>query len=404
MRPIITSLCDLDLYKLTVLQAIFLRYSGAVGQYQFTCRNKAKVDLMKYVSESELRAQIAHLDTLSFTAEEIKKLRRTGLFKDAFLLFLKNFRFDSQNQITVLPGADTYIVHADGPMIGIVLYETLILSIVNEIFEQNYTEANGSVAATIDEGFKRLHAKLDVLQRYTDECVERGIEPPKLIEFGTRRRYSAAWQAEVIIALRQRAARNLIGTSNVHQAMLNDMPMKGTFGHEFPMFMQGIVPVQHSQKEALKIWLEVYEGKLGIALSDTLGDAKFARDFTPDLAKAYDGVRHDSGDPFAYGEWIIKLYEGMGIDPRTKQIVFSDGLNIDVMIALHRQFVGRIGISFGIGTDLTNDLGNPVLQIVMKLVLSNGQPVAKLSANPGAKSSCIDKQVLEYVIYAVAYC
>ncbi len=403
MTPIISSLLDLDLYKLTVHQIAFNRFGNIEAEYEFTCRNKDKVDLLKYVPEEELREQIfSFLPNLQLTPEEYNYLQGQGFYNETYLQYLLNFRFIPSKQIKIVRDTvfKTYRITAKGPWAAIILYETMILSIVNEIFEKNYSEHHQGAVKVDKIGFDNLEKKLELLIEYNLECKKKGVPVPQIIEFGTRRRYSRSWQEEVLNRLIVWVPENLVGTSNVHLARDRGIKAIGTFGHEFPMAMQGIVPVQHSQRYAFKTWLTEYRGQWGVALSDTLGDAKFSKDFSFELAKGYDGVRHDSGDPFAYGEKIIKMYEGYKINPSTKRIVFSDGLDFETMIALHKHFVGRIQISFGIGTNLTNDCGNPVLHIVMKIVRSNGQDVCKLSANP-EKASCKNKLYLDYVKMAI---
>lgn len=406
-KPIITSLLDLDLYKLTVHQIIFNRFANVEGEYEFTCRNKDKVDLLGLVPQEQLEAQIKMLGDLKLSEDEYEWLAGRGYFQETYLQYLANFRLMPERQITVVrdEANRTYRIRANGPLAAIILYETLILSITNEIFEYNYTLADTPQGEVVGEevwfeGARRLTRKALTLLEYNQECEGRGIPVPKIIEFGTRRRYSKEWQKEVLHRFKLMVPDNIVGTSNVALAKEFNIKEIGTFGHEFVMAMQGIYPVQHSQRQAFKIWLSEYRGLWGTALTDTLGDEKFFKDFTFELAKGFDGVRQDSGDPAKFGERIIKMYEGYGIDPRTKKLVFSDGLDIDKVIELHRQFVGRIQVIFGVGTNLTNDLGNPVLHIVMKLTKCNGQDVCKLSANP-AKASCKNPLYLDYVRMAI---
>ncbi len=399
-QPIITSLLDLDLYKLTVQQIALLEFGYVSAEYSFTCRNKDKVDLLKYVPEEELREQLALLADLRLTAEERDYLAANAMFMPQYVEYLSRFRFGPSKPLTITRDEEnrTYKITAKGKWVDIILYETLVLSIVNEIFERNYTGPNKIQIAKI--GTEKFWDKMTKLEAYNQECKRDGFEVPKIIEFGTRRRYSKTWQETILSNLAHYQGENLVGTSNVNLARKHGLKPIGTFGHEFPMFMQGVGRVQDSQKEAFALWYRFYGDLLSIALTDTLGDKKFLKDFTEDLARDYRGVRHDSGDPFAYGEMIIKMYEGYDIDPKTKTIVFSDGLDIDLVIALHRRFRGRINIIFGIGTNLTNDVGCPVLHIVMKLIMSNGQPVAKVSAD-SAKGSCIDPEFFRFLLHAL---
>lgn len=398
MTPIIKSLLDTDLYKFSVQQVFLSAFPFIEGEYAFKCRNNDKARLLQTIPEHQLREQISHLAKLRLTDAEEVFLAGRGFFKPAYLTFLRNFRFNPEKEISIIRDEEngTYSIRAKGPLIAVALYETFILSIVNELYSMNTVTDPASVR---QEGVNRLIFKIKQLKRYNASTWH---NPLRLIEFGTRRRFSASWQEYVLPQLKKELPDNLVGTSNVHLAMKLDIKPIGTFGHEGPMAMQGITRIQDSQKAWLKLWIEFYEGKLGIALSDTLGNDRFHRDFTRDLAAAYDGTRHDSGDPFEYGYAKIAMYHKMGIDAQTKQIVYSDGLDFTRAIALHGAFAHSIQTSFGIGTDLTNDLGTTVPQNVMKLTYCNGQPVAKLSANPEAKASCPDPITLAYVKHAAA--
>jgi len=401
MEPIIKSLLDLDLYKLTVLQIIFNLFSNIEARYEFTCRNKEKLDLLRYVPEDELREQLfKHLATLKLTDEEYRYVLSKGYYSKTFAQYLYNFRFLPEEQLTVKRDEEnrTYRIIANGPWAGIILYETLVLSIVNEIFARNYTKNNK--CSPINDGIKHLSEKICTLTEYNVESIADGFDVPKLLEFGTRRRYSQLWQKNVIKTLITDCPHNLIGTSNVAFSKEFNIKEIGSFGHELPMGLQGLYPVQHSQRQAFKIWLSEYRGQWGTALTDTLGDARFFKDFSFELAKGFDSCRHDSGDPFIFGEKIVCMYENYDIDPLTKRLLFSDGLNFDTMIKLHRRFRGRIGLAFGIGTDLTNHMDIPVPQVVMKITMANSQDVCKLSANP-AKASCNNQQYLDYVRMAI---
>lgn len=395
--PIITSLLDTDFYKLSVQSVFFHNFSHLDAEYSFTCRNLG-IDLLKYVPEDELSEQIfEHLPKLALTVEEYGYLIWTGYFKETYLQYLQNFRFNPSRHITVTRDNEkrTYNIVAKGPLVAIMFYETMILSIVNEIFEKNYCKDNGGIEQAIADGKMRLRRKQEKLAIYNEECELRGVAIPQLVEFGSRRRFSKEFHSFVLNEL-IKCKTNCIGTSNVHLAMSKGTVAIGTQGHEYFMAFQSVFSPHRSQVEALRMWLREYQGNLGIALTDTLGDERFFHDFTLEFANAFTGVRHDSGDPFAYGERIIAMYQGYGIDPTTKKIVFSDGLDFDVMIALHKQFVGRIDLSFGIGTFLSNDCGTPVPQIVFKMTKCNNQDVAKLSNNP-AKASCRNSLYLEYL-------
>ena len=189
----------------------------------------------------------------------------------------------------------------------------------------------------------------------------------------------------------------LAGTSNVYFAMTLGLTPLGTMAHEYLQACQSLGPrLRDSQVFGFESWAREYRGDLGIALSDVYGIEPFLRDFDLYFCKLFDGARHDSGDPFAWGERMIAHYKAMRVDPKTKILIFSDGLTVPKTIELYQQFNGRCQLAFGIGTNLTNDLGYEPLQIVIKMVECNGQPVAKLSDTP-SKNMCTDEKYLAYL-------
>jgi len=224
----------------------------------------------------------------------------------------------------------------------------------------------------------------------------------RFCDFGTRRRHSAGWQREVVTTLAQRLPEQFIGTSNVRLAMELGLTPIGTMAHEWLMAAQVLSPdIAASQVFALDHWVKEYRGDLGIALSDVVGFEAFLKDFDMYFAKLFDGCRHDSGDPVAWGEALITHYGRMMVDARCKTAVFSDGLTIARALELARRFSGRIRTSFGIGTHLTNDLGSEAIQIVIKMVSCQGRPVAKISDSPG-KQMCRDNAYLARLKQAFA--
>jgi nicotinate phosphoribosyltransferase len=218
-----------------------------------------------------------------------------------------------------------------------------------------------------------------------------------MFDFGIRRRFSAAWQREVVDTFRQALPQYFKGTSNVFLARELDLVPIGTMAHEYLQTFQALgVRLRDHQKAALEDWVQEYRGDLGVALTDVVGMRAFLADFDLYFAKLFDGLRHDSGDPVWWGELALAHYERLRIDAHTKRLVFSDGLDVDKALALYRHFADRVQCGFGIGTNLSNDLGLAPLNIVMKLVRCNGQPVAKLSDSPG-KTLVDDATFLAYL-------
>ena len=219
----------------------------------------------------------------------------------------------------------------------------------------------------------------------------------RIADYGTRRRFSRAWHDEVIRTLKADMATHFVGTSNVKCAYDYGLTPLGTMAHEYLQACQAVGPrLRDSQAFAFNMWAREYRGDLGIALSDVCGMDAFLRDFDLFFCKLFDGVRHDSGDPFDWGEKLIAHYQKMRIDPHTKTMVFSDSLNVPLAIRLYEYFKGRVQTSFGIGTNLTNDLGYEPLQIVIKMTRCNGQPVAKISDEP-SKTMDYDPSYVAYL-------
>jgi nicotinate phosphoribosyltransferase len=223
----------------------------------------------------------------------------------------------------------------------------------------------------------------------------------KIADYGTRRRFSKAWHEELLRVLSAKLGTGpqgqLAGTSNALFAMKLNLTPLGTMAHEYLQACQALGPrLRDSQVFGFETWAREYRGDLGIALSDVYGIEPFLRDFDMYFCKLFDGARHDSGDPFTWGERMIAHYRNNRVDPMTKTLIFSDGLTVERIIALYNQFRGRCQLAFGIGTNLTNDLGYEPLQIVIKMVKCNGQPVAKLSDTP-SKNMCEDEKYLAYL-------
>ena len=269
-------------------------------------------------------------------------------------------------------------------------FEIYILAIVNELYFRRFDEA-----AAREQGHRRLAEKIARVRAF-------GAEPPRahpfeFFDFGVRRRHSADWHRQVVATLKREVPQWFKGTSNVLLARdLNLVPI-GTMAHEYLQTYQALgVRLRDHQKAALEDWVQEYRGDLGIALTDVVGMDAFLADFDLYFAKLFDGLRHDSGDPFVWGEKALAHYAKLRIDPHTKRLVYSDGLDIAKAIALHRHFSDRTQLGFGIGTNLSNDVGLEPLNIVMKLTRANGQPVAKLSDSPG-KTMCDDQTFLAYL-------
>lgn len=384
-NPIITSLLDTDLYKLTMMQAILHHYPAAQTVWRFRCRARG-VDLRPLAGA--VREQVAHLGRLRATPAELDGLRALDYLKPDLRDFLRIFSLDPA-AVEIREGPEQLEIEVRGSWLHVSAFEIPLLAIVSELHAR--TLAPDRVAAE-DEGRRRLDAKIAKLRAaLADAPPER---PFRLVDFGTRRRFSGAWQREVLTRLRDELGGAFWGTSNVQLAGELGLRAVGTFAHEWVQAHQALGPrLRDSQSAALDCWTREFRGRLGIALSDCITLDAFLRDFDLFFAKLFDGIRQDSGDPAECARRVIAHYEKLKIDARTKAIVFSDALDFDRALALWREFEGRLQTSFGIGTYLTNDVGVRPLNAVLKMVACNGQPVAKISDAPG-KSLCEDAEYL----------
>ncbi|MEY4727151.1 MAG: hypothetical protein RLZ36_1778 [Pseudomonadota bacterium] len=383
---IITSLLDTDLYKFTMMQAVLHQFPSAQVSYKFKCRNPG-VALAPYVQE--IRDEIRSLCSLQFQDAELAWLRSLRFIKSDFVDFLGLFRLNEKYiQVNALSNGEIDI-SIQGPWLHTILFEIPVLAIVNEVYFRNTHKVPDFL-----EGRRRLDQKIEALH------AER-LSDLKIADYGTRRRFSKAWHEELLRVLISKLGTGskgqLAGTSNALFAMKLGLTPLGTMAHEYLQACQALGPrLRDSQVFGFETWAREYRGDLGIALSDVYGIEPFLRDFDMYFCKLFDGARHDSGDPFTWGERMIAHYRNNRVDPLTKTLIFSDGLTVEKTIALYQQFRGRCQLAFGIGTNLTNDLGYEPLQIVIKMTQCNGQPVAKLSDTPG-KGMCDDENYLAYL-------
>jgi nicotinate phosphoribosyltransferase len=382
---IIESLLDTDLYKFSMMQVVLHHYPAAQVEYRFKCRNPG-IDLVPYIDE--IRAELAALCTLRFSAEELDYLRAMRFIKSDFVDFLGLFQLNAK-YVTIAPaeaGNGEIEIRIKGPWLHTILFEVPLLAIVNEVYFRN-TRSQHDLA----EGRRRLQAKIALLRDTP------GYEHCRIADYGTRRRFSRVWHAEVLAALRDDLGKQLAGTSNVWYAWKLGLTPLGTLAHEYLQAHQALGPrLRDSQVAALEAWAKEYRGDLGIALSDVYGLDAFLRDFDMYFCKLFDGARHDSGDPFDWGERMLAHYRANRVDPRGKVLVFSDGLDIPKVMQLYEHFRGRCLLAFGVGTNLSNDTGPEPLNIVIKMIRCNDQPVAKLSDSPG-KNMCEDAAYVTYL-------
>lgn len=388
---IIQSLLDTDLYKFTMLQAILHQFPQTMSEYQFRCRNLDETVYPLVEIKDELEDELDALCDIRFTPDELDYLRTLRFIKSDFVDYLELFQLKRRFIQVGIDEQGRLDIVIKGPMIQAMFFEIFILAMVNELYFRRL-----ETPEVLAEGEKRLQAKAAFMK----ECEQKQNpnDPPFAIsDFGTRRRYTFAWQKHVLEVLHEASPAIFRGTSNVHLAKELGLVPIGTMAHEFMQsFQSQNVRLRDFQKAALESWVQEYRGDLGVALTDTVGMDAFLQDFDLYFAKLFDGLRHDSGDPYEWGEKAYRHYKKLRIDTKTKSLTFSDGLNLQKAWDLYQYFKDRFKPNFGIGTNLTNDMGHTPLNIVLKLVSCNGQSVAKISDSPG-KIMTTDKTFLDYL-------
>ncbi|MCP1106637.1 nicotinate phosphoribosyltransferase [Serratia nevei] len=376
--PILTSLLDTDAYKLHMQQAVFHRYPAISVAAEFRCRG----DELLGDYADEIRAQVALMSRLALTDAEFAYLSGLPFFRQDYLNWLRTFRYDPQ-QVTIDNRDGQLQIRIAGPWREVIMWEVPLLAVISEVVHRRR-----SPLATPEQAVAHLQTKLAQFKTLAGDL---DLSRFKLMDFGTRRRFSQRVQQAIVSTL-QAEFPYLSGTSNYDLAHQLGLTPVGTQAHEWFQAHQQISPVlANSQRAALQAWLDEYPDQLGIALTDCITMDAFLRDFGPQFAERYQGLRHDSGDPVEWGEKAIAHYQKLGIDPMSKTLVFSDNLDLEKALALYRHFYQRINLGFGIGTRLTCDIpGVKPLNIVIKLVECKGKPVAKLSDSPG-KTICQDQ-------------
>jgi len=376
--PILTTLLDTDAYKLHMQQAVFHRYQNVSVVAEFRCRG----DDLLGIYAAEIAQQVAMMQSLALSEEESRYLAGLPFFKADYLQWLKQFRYDP-SQVRIRNHQGKLDIRIAGPWLEVIMWEVPLLALISEVVHR-HRSPQATPAIAVD----RLHSKL---REFNTLTAGMDMSRFKLMDFGTRRRFSRDVQMSIVSTLKTDFPW-LVGSSNYDIARQLQLAPVGTQAHEWFQAHQQISPVlANSQRAALQAWLEEYPDRLGIALTDCITMDAFLRDFGLNFASSYQGLRHDSGDPVEWGEKAIAHYEKLGINPENKTLVFSDNLDLNKAVDLYRHFGQRIEVIFGIGTRLTCDIPQVrPLNIVIKLVECNGKPVAKLSDSPG-KTICQDK-------------
>lgn len=387
LEPIIVSLLDTDLYKFNMLQVMFHKHTDLCGKYIFKLRNKDVAFSEDMIDE--IKAQVDYLCTLSFTDDELDYLSTIRFLKPDFIEFLRMWHpLKRYVNISSIPSDKGGLsVEVEGPLFNVMMFEIYLLEIINEVyFRMKYD---------YDDLLEQARRKLDT----KIQAFKNGTYNFKFAEFGCRRRLGREWEDEVVRRLAiELPNRNMVGTSNVYLARKYHLTPIGTYAHEFVQMYQGIPSIQlaYTNKYAMQDWYDEYKGDNGTALTDTVTTDLFLLDFDRANCNNYTGVRHDSGDPYVWGEKIIKHYQKYNIDPKTKTLLFSDSLNFDKAEGLYNYFKDKAKVSFGIGTFVSNDTDVEPLNIVIKLQEVNGRPVAKLSDCEG-KTMCQDEAYVKHL-------
>jgi nicotinate phosphoribosyltransferase len=386
----VRELTDTDTYKFTMMQVVLEKYMNTHVRYEFKCRN---IHILNTVKDKNLfvkllQQEVDSLCSLRFSNRELEYLSTIRYMKKGFIEILRMFQLNREH-IKVYINADNDIgIRVEGPWFATILFEVPLLSIVSELYSIHRIDDNNTVTSTL---INLLDEKIAYIRNLISEDLMSNLF---INDMGTRRRYSYTTQWYVLTRMVNEGL--LAGTSNVHFARLLGVKPMGTMAHEYICAHQQFGRVEDCQKAAFQAWADVYRGDLGIALSDTVGFDAFLKDFDLYFAKLFDGARHDSGNPYTWCNKLINHYKGFNIDPRTKVAVFSDGLTFPDIVDLFNEFHNQIKVSFGIGTNLTNDVGLTPLQIVMKMVECNGRPVAKVADSSG-KAMCLDAGFESYV-------
>jgi nicotinate phosphoribosyltransferase len=381
---VIKSILDNDLYKFTMQLAVLELFPKAEAEYRFTNRGTQRFST-EFVEKLE-KIISDEISKLALTEEEYNWLSENCPYmKPMYLEYLRNFRFKPGEVKVCLTEEKNLDIRIKGPWHSTILWEIVLMAAVSELyFTTIEKEWNGN--------FQKGCTSKSVLDAYENKILEIGkaLEENDCFfsEFGTRRRRSSELHDHVMKTLIE--IKTLTGTSNVYFAKKYGLKPIGTVGHEWIMGTSALVGLRYANRFAFENWVEVYNGDLGIALTDTFGSKAFFKDMDLRLSKIYDGFRHDSGDPYDFVDAVIEHYQKMGIDPMKKLIVFSDALNADTAIQLKKYCEGKINCSFGIGTSLTNNSDffreSPPLNMVIKLHSIDGIPVVKLSDSPEKKT------------------
>ena len=352
---IINSILENDLYKFSMSHYYQVHYPNAWGTFTFHDRNNTEYSEEFVVA---LKEELNNLATLSLQPAEFEwAVKSIHYIPQCFWEWLCFFRFEPDKVEVWIDESHHLHIEVSDAMYKVTFYEIPILAIVSELYHRR-----------IGDGYQRRSELMDAMKEKMEEKVAiAATHNLYFADFGMRRRFNALSE-QVMIEYMKEHCPTFTGTSTVWFAMKYNLKPIGTMAHECFMFQAAVHTPKEANYEVMERWVEVYDGNLGTVLTDTYTVDAFLRNFSMKLAKLYDGVRHDSGDPMLFGDRIIQKYESYGIDPMSKTIVFSDGLDFQTAAQIKEYFAGRIKVTFGIGTNLTCDIaGVKPMNIVMKL-------------------------------------
>ena len=385
-KHIINFLTETDLYKFTQQQFYTLKRSNDKAKWEFKCRTKGVnlAPLCKRINE-----ELDWLCTLKFQEWELNFFRHEDYFYNDYVEYLQDFQLKRRTIKCFTDKKNTTLfIEAEGYQKEVSPWEIYVLHIVQALWMADEELDWEKAKANLDNEIMKVNAATRAGIIFT------------ISDFSVRRTISSEWE-DYMVGRMLAMCPAFVGTSNVYLAIKHNCKAIGTFAHELDATYQGLngLTIREAQKQKLRDWADVYDGRLGIALSDNYGFKAFLEDFTLQFAKLFDGCRHDSGDPIRWGEMLIAHYKKLGIDPRTKVACWSDSLDIDKALAIAKHFNGRIRIAFGIGTYLGATVcgtKKKPLSMVMKVIEANGKPVTKLSDSDG-KQMCHDENYIQYV-------
>ncbi len=385
--PIVRSLLDTDFYKILMAQTIFRRQRSTTARFSLINRT-TRIRLADIIDVGELKEQLDHVRSLRLSRGESTWLRgnmfygRRQMFSPDFMEWYEALRLPEYH-LEMRDGQ--YELTFDGPWVETTMWEIPALAIINELRSRAVLRGMGRFELQVlyARGMTRVWEKITRLQK---------LEDLRIADFGTRRRHGFLWQDWCVQAMIEGLGKNFLGTSNCLIAMRREVEAIGTNAHELPMVYSALaendVELANAPYQVLADWQQDYEGNLRIILPDTYGTSGFlAR--APRWMDAWTGIRIDSKDPIVGGDEAIAWWQSRGVDPMTRQIIFSDGLDVDAIESIHAHFKGRVRFGFGWGTLLTNDFRGLApertldpISVVCKVVSANGRPAVKISDNP----------------------